>query len=64
MPQPHDEPCLRRAFRRGQIDIATMVRRYGAIIMPNVTIGPDAIVAAGAVDSDVPQGAMSDPRRV
>jgi len=32
---------------------------YGAIIMPNVTIGPNAIVAAGAVVTrDVPDGAV------
>ena len=44
----------------GQIDIRDNVFvGYGAIIMPNVTIGPDAIVAAGAVvTSDVPQGAI------
>lgn len=52
---------LNRAFDRrldavGKIDIKDNVFiGYGAIILPNVTIGPNAIVAAGAVvTSDVP----------
>lgn len=40
---------------------------YGAIVMPRVTIGPDAIVAAGAVvTKDVPPGVVvgGNPARV
>lgn len=40
---------------------------YGAIVMPRVTIGPDAIVAAGAiVTKDVPPGTVvgGNPARV
>jgi acetyltransferase-like isoleucine patch superfamily enzyme len=42
----------------GKIDIRDNVFiGYGAIILPNVTIGPNAIVAAGAVvTKDVPEG--------
>jgi acetyltransferase-like isoleucine patch superfamily enzyme len=44
----------------GKIDIRDNVFiGYGAIVMPNVTIGPNAVVAAGAVVSrDVPPGTI------
>ena len=44
----------------GKVDIRDNVFiGYGAIVLPNVTIGPDAIVAAGAVVTrDVPPGAV------
>ncbi len=56
---------LQRAYkvkleRVGKIDIRDNVFiGYGAIILPGVTIGPNAIVAAGAVvSSDVPEGTV------
>jgi acetyltransferase-like isoleucine patch superfamily enzyme len=56
---------LQRAYnvkldRVGKIDIRDNVFiGYGAIILPGVTIGPNAIVAAGAVVSrDVPEGTV------
>lgn len=56
---------LQRAYnvkldRVGKIDIRDNVFiGYGAIILPGVTIGPNAIVAAGAlVANDVPEGAV------
>lgn len=44
----------------GKIDVLDNVFiGFGAIILPNVTIGPNAIVAAGAVvTKDVPQGSV------
>lgn len=56
---------LNRAFNKkldrvGKVDIKDNVFiGHGAIILPNVTIGPNAIVAAGAVVSrDVPENAI------
>ena len=56
---------LNRAYnvkldRVGKVEIRDNVFvGHGAIILPGVTIGPDAIVAAGAVVArDVPQGAI------
>jgi acetyltransferase-like isoleucine patch superfamily enzyme len=56
---------LNKAFNKkldsvGKVDIKDNVFiGHGAIILPNVTIGPNAIVAAGAVVSkDVPPGAI------
>ncbi len=47
--------------RVGKVDIKDNVFiGHGAIILPGVTIGPNAIVAAGAVVSkDVPEGAIA-----
>lgn len=50
----------KRLDKVGKVDIKDNVFvGHGAIILPNVTIGPNAIVAAGAVvNSDVPEGTI------
>lgn len=63
-----DQPKYREVIRYGRIVIHdNCFIGYGSIIMPGVSIGPDAVVASGAVVTrDVPPGTVAGgvPARV